>query len=247
MPKAEASNGSIKVMSYNFMGWNAFNQNAWRGENVLSKIKAWNPDVLGAQEVEMGGGRRYDDVRDIVVNSTGLGHAGGSAFFNTSVLERNETEWFKLDSGYWADYWMSMTRYKHITSGAYFLMFNSHWKHGYGMEQATKIVARIHEKRIKHGSPPTLLVGDTNQFCNGHEKDAIKYIKGESGFSPVTFADAIFHDRGRSFGQDCRVDFIFASTGQWSWVQAFIDREGMGDDGTASDHAALMAELVPLP
>jgi endonuclease/exonuclease/phosphatase family metal-dependent hydrolase len=223
------------------MGWNAFNLNSWRGQNVLGKVRSWNPDVFGAQEVEKGGGAGYDEVKDQVVNSTGLGHAGGGQFFNASAVEENETGWVDLISGYW----MSMTKYKHKASGEHFLFFNSHWKHGHGMEQAEIIVAAIHDIRRKHGSPPTVLVGDTNQFCRAYEKDAIKYLKGEIGASPVSFVDAIHHDYGRSFGDDCRVDFILASVGQWSWVQSFIERDGMGSDGTASDHAALMAELVP--
>lgn len=230
-------------MSYNLMGWNTFNLNPGRGQNVLDKIKAWDPAVFGAQEVEKGGGQGYDNVSAEVVSSTGLNHAGGSQFFNAGAVEKNETEWINLVSGYW----MSMTKYKHKASGAPFLFFNSHWKHGYGMEQAEMIAAAIHDKRTKYGSPPTVLVGDTNQFCRAYEKDAIKYLKGEIGASPVTFVDAIHHDSGKSFDPDCRVDFILASAGQWSWVQSSIDREGMGSYGTASDHAALMAELVPQP
>jgi hypothetical protein len=234
-------------MSYNLMGWNTFAANTWRSHNVLNKVKTWDPAVFGAQEVEKGGGQNYDDVKDAVMNSTGLGHAGGSQFFKENVVERNETEWLHLMDGYWADYWMSMTRYKHKASGVPFLFFNSHWKHGYGMEQAKRIVAMIHDQRVKHGSPPTVLVGDTNQFCQGHEQDAIKYLMGEIPGSPVVFVDAIFHDTGKSFDNGCRVDFILASAGQWSWVQSSIDREGMGSHGSASDHAALMAELVPQP
>jgi hypothetical protein len=229
-------------MSYNLMGWNTFNLNKWRSENVLGKVNAWDPVVFGAQEVEKGGGHGYEDVRDTIVNSTGLSHGDGSQFFKPSIVERNESAWINLRSGYW----MSMARYKHKLTDSHFLFFNSHWKHGYGMEQAETIAAAIHDLRLKYNSPPTVLVGDTNQFCRAHEKDAIKYLKGEIGSSPVKFVDAIYHDTGRSFGSDCRVDFILASAGQWSWVQSSIDRQGMGSYGSASDHAALMAELVPL-
>merc|ERR1712139_182102 len=106
------------------------------------KVKAWDPVVFGAQEVEKG----------------------GSQFFNASVVEKDETESVPLISGYW----MSMTKYRHKASGSHFLFFNSHWKHGYGMEQAEKIAEAIHEIRTRHGSPPTILVGDTNQFCIAH-------------------------------------------------------------------------------
>jgi len=233
-------------MSYNLMGWNAFNQNIWRGTNVMKKIKAWGPAVLGAQEVEKGGGQGYGEVKDTVTSTTGLDHVGGSQFFKASAVEQHETGWVNLVSGYW----MSWTRYKHKSSGVYFLFFNSHWKHGYGLEQAKMIAAAVNAEREKFGSPPTILVGDTNQFCWAAETEGIKYLKGEIGESPVQFVDAIAQDTARSFSDrnnpNCRIDFIFASAGQWSLVQSSIDREGMGLDGSASDHAALMAELVPL-
>jgi len=180
------------------------------------------------------------------VRSTGVEHAGGSQFFQADLLESHETAWKDLVGGYW----LSMTRYRHKSSGMYFLFFNSHWKHGYGMEQAMMIADTIHAEREKYGSPPTILVGDTNQFCQAYETDAIRYLKGELAGSPITFFDTI-QDTGKSFSDsnnpDCRVDFILASTGQWHVLQSHINRAGMGADGSASDHAALMAELVPLP
>lgn len=245
LPKANSSENAIKFMSYNLMGWNAFNQNKWRGDNVLAKIKDWEPAVLGAQEVEKGG-YGYDEVSDTVTVATALEHVGGSQFYNADVIEKHESSWVNLVKGYW----MSMTRFTHKKSGVQFLFFDSHWKHGYGMEQAEIIANAISEKRKKHGNPPTVLVGDTNQFCKAYETSAIKYLKGESGSSPVTFQDVHSDDYGKSFSDnnnpDCRVDFMLASTGQWALVRSFIDREGMGANGKASDHAPLMGELVPI-
>lgn len=141
-----------------------------------------------------------------------------------------------------------MTRYKVKATGAYFLFFNSHWKHGYGKQQADTVAYAISENRKKYGFPPTVLAGDFNQFCKGYELEAYKYLTGQSGSSPVKFFSVHEDDWGRSFGSggDCRVDFILATVGQWSVVEAEIDRDGMGEGGTASDHAALSAELVPL-
>jgi len=245
LPKANSSENAIKFMSYNLMGWNAFNQNKWRGDNVLAKIKDWKPAVLGAQEVEKGG-YGYEEVSDIVTGATALEHVGGSQFYNADELEKHESSWVNLVKGYW----MSMTRFTHKKSGVDFLFFDSHWKHGYGMEQAEIIANAISEKRKKYGNPPTVLVGDTNQFCKAYDTSAIKYLKGETGSSPVTFQDVHSDDYGKSFSDnnnpDCRVDFILASTGQWALVRSFIDREGMGLNGKASDHAPLMAELVPI-
>jgi len=245
LPKANSSENAIKFMSYNLMGWNAFNQNKWRSDNVLAKIKDWEPAVLGAQEVEKGG-YGYEEVSETVTGATALEHVGGSQFYNADELEKHESSWVNLVKGYW----MSMTRFTHKKSGVDFLFFDSHWKHGYGMEQAEIIANAISEERKKYGNPPTVLVGDTNQFCKAYDTSAIKYLKGETGSSPVTFQDVHSDDYGKSFSDnnnpDCRVDFMLASTRQWALVRSFIDREGMGANGKASDHAPLMGELVPI-
>merc|ERR1712190_553902 len=121
------------------------------------------------------GGFGYEEVAGIVKEGTGLTHAGGSQFFNPRALEKKDSAWVNLIGGYW----MSMTTYLHKSSGATILFFDSHWKHHYGMEQAEKIAHAVYQERQKHGNPPTILVGDTNQFCHGHDKEAIRYLKGE--------------------------------------------------------------------
>eukprot|EP00929_Paragymnodinium_shiwhaense_P117833 TRINITY_DN890_c0_g1_i5.p3 TRINITY_DN890_c0_g1~~TRINITY_DN890_c0_g1_i5.p3 ORF type:complete len:266 (-),score=69.72 TRINITY_DN890_c0_g1_i5:505-1302(-) len=233
---------------YNLFGWNAFNANKWRAANVLAKIKSWGPAVLGAQEVEKGGSQGYGEVRDEVVDATGLAEAGGSQFFSDSDLEKLESiDYLPLVGGYW----MSFAKYRQKSTGVTFLFFNSHWKHYRGLEQAKIVASKVAELRKQHGELPTVLVGDTNQFCKAHDGEAIKYLTGQMGDTPVLFVDAIEHDHGKSFSDrnnpDCRVDFILATKGQWKLVKSFIDRAGMGAGGKASDHAPLMAELVPMP
>jgi len=241
-----ASNvGAIKFMSYNLFGWNAFNQNKWKSEHILEKINQFKPAVLGAQEVETGGGGVGDVVSGMVTSATQFSaNAGLNQFYDSTVVEVLDHEFIiPLVRGYW----MSMTRYRHKASNVEFLFFNSHWKHGYGSEQKEIIANAIHAERQKYESPPpTILVGDTNQFCMAADLEAIKYLKGEEGDSPVTFVDAHAQDKGGSYDGGCRIDFILASVGQWQRVDSFIDREGMGVSGTCSDHAALMAELVPV-
>merc|ERR1719228_1534596 len=43
---------SLRVLSYNMYGWNALIQNPWKAENMYKAIRASNPALLGAQEVE---------------------------------------------------------------------------------------------------------------------------------------------------------------------------------------------------
>jgi len=232
-------------MSYNLFGWNAFNQHKWKRENIIGKIKGWGPAVLGAQEVETGGGNGGSYVSGKVTSGAGLsGGVGLSQFYDASVVEPLGHEFIiPLVRGYW----MSMTRFRHKASSVEFLFFNSHWKHGYGSDQKWIVANAIHEERQKYSSPPpTILVGDTNQFCMAAEMEALRFLKGEEGDSPVTFTDAHAHDKGSSYDGGCRIDFILASKDQWLRVDSFIDRHGMGTHSSASDHAALMAELVPV-
>merc|ERR1712217_508038 len=245
LPPANTSEGALKFMSYNLFGWNAFNQHKWKRDNIIDKIKDFGPSVLGAQEVETGGGNGGSYVSEKITSSTGLsGGAGLNQFYDSRVVEALDHEFIiPLVRGYW----MSMTRFRHKATNVEFLFFNSHWKHGYGSEQKEIIANAIHAERQKYSSPPpTIFVGDTNQFCMAAELEAIKYLKGEEGDSPVTFTDAMGHDKGSSYDGGCRIDFILASKGQWLRVDSFIDRDGMGVHGSASDHAALMAELVPI-
>jgi len=178
-----------------------------------------------------------------VTSFTGLtGSDAIGQFFKSSSVVAHETEKIDLIRGYW----MSMTKYTHKVTGIPFLFFNSHWMHNYGAEQKVIIANAIDAQRKKHAFPPTILVGDTNQFCMAHELEALKYLTGEEGSSPVVFIDTIGQDKGSSYDGGCRIDFILASKGQWFRVDSFIDRDGMGVHGSASDHAALMAELVPV-
>merc|ERR1712187_712505 len=245
LPPANTSKGALKFMSYNLFGWNAFNQHKWKRDNIIEKIKGFGSTVLGAQEVETGGGNGGGYVSEQVTSETGLsGGAGLNQFFDATVVEALDHEFIiPLVRGYW----MSMTRFRHKATNVEFLFFNSHWKHGYGSEQKEIIANAIHAERQKYSSPPpAIFVGDTNQFRMAAELEAIKYLKGEEGDSPVTFMDAISEDKGSSYDGGCRIDFILASKGQWLRVDSFIDRDGMGVHGSASDHAALMAELIPI-
>merc|ERR1712176_772880 len=241
VPTSERS--SIRFMSYNLMGWAGCNSRPDRGANMFEKIYNWDPAVLGAQEVETGGGRGWDACASKISAGANITAGGGSQFFNPDAVEKHENMEREILQG--RGYWISMTRYQHKRTQSYFLFFNSHWKHGYGHEQAHEIAKFIGEQRLKYNTEPAILAGDTNQFCRAYDLYAYRYLTGQEGSSPVIFEDVHPNDRGRSFGDggDCRVDFILASTGQWSVNSAEIDREGMGQSGWASDHAALKADL----
>merc|ERR1719356_517114 len=138
------------------MGWSACGRRRRRnlpprGIVITGKIKDYDPAVLAAQEVETGGGQGGDDCEAALVANTEL----DSGLYKKSVLEKSGGSWTKLKGGYW----MAGARYKHKKSGAEFLLFNSHWKHGFGKEQAQIAANKIDAERKKYGSIPTLLMG----------------------------------------------------------------------------------------
>lgn len=234
---------SIRFMSYNIMGWASCKYHPDRGVNIFEKIANYNPAVLGAQEVETGGGQGWDECASQVSAAAHLTTGAGSQFFDADVVEQHES--MEREILYGMGYWISMTRYRHKRTRDYFLFFNSHWKHGYSHDQAHEVANFISDQRAKYNSAPSILLGDNNQWNRMYDSYAYRYLTGQEGSSPVTFFDAHPHDLGRSFGHygDSRVDFILASKGQWSLISSEIDRDGMGENGEASDHAALMAEL----
>eukprot|EP00929_Paragymnodinium_shiwhaense_P040901 TRINITY_DN21282_c0_g1_i1.p1 TRINITY_DN21282_c0_g1~~TRINITY_DN21282_c0_g1_i1.p1 ORF type:complete len:361 (+),score=36.14 TRINITY_DN21282_c0_g1_i1:66-1148(+) len=248
VPMARSIEGSIKFMSYNIQAAMTFFRKRRRSVNVLKKIRSWKPHVLGAQEVDTGDWRDYVTVSHRIEQYTGLKDSGGSQFSNARDLEKLESdEKLPIMTGSW----MSFAKYRQKVTGFTFLLFNFHWARGSGEKQA-KIVARyIKELRETHGMLPTILVGDTNQYCWARSSPGVKYLLGEANEAPpVVFVDAIEQDAEGSYSDvqhpDCRVDFIFASKGHWSRVKSALDRGGMGQRGSASHHAALTAELVPL-
>merc|ERR1712003_448132 len=99
---------------------NAFNRNKWKYPNILGKIKNFYPAVLGAQEVETGGGNGGGYVSG-KIESTGLrGGAGLNQFYDATVVEVVDKEFIiPLVRGYW----MSMTKFRHKATGIEFLFF----------------------------------------------------------------------------------------------------------------------------
>merc|ERR1712137_1419663 len=80
LPKAQSTENAIKMMNYNVMGWSACGSRRRRGTTsvgtrgaaITDKIRAWDPDVLGAQEVETGNGQGYESCHDVLVGNTNL-------------------------------------------------------------------------------------------------------------------------------------------------------------------------------
>merc|ERR1712048_935903 len=88
LPLATNSEGALKFMSYNLFGWNAFNQHKWKKDIILKKVENFQPAVLGAQEVETGGGKGGSYVSEKVTSAAGLsGGAGLNQFFDPKVVE----------------------------------------------------------------------------------------------------------------------------------------------------------------
>jgi len=234
-------------MSYNLFGWNAFRKNEWRSKNILKKIRDADPAVLGAQEVERGGGCCHDYVAGKLKMNGRYAYAGGNIFYRPTVVKKRASgnKWVDKSKGRsigWA-------KFSVIKTGKEFLFFNTHWhNHGgdhYWFTNAQTCAKEISRVRSRYGDLPAVLVGDFNVWTHGGSgAKAIRYLFGKTvdrKTSPVKFENAIPNSGQTSYGHV--VDYIMVSRGQWTVVSSRNDMDGCGEHASASDHGALTATL----
>jgi len=237
MHKQPTLGSSLKFMSYNLFGWNAFRDNPWKKQNVFKNINKYRPHVMGAQE--------YEDGASSIKQGTGLTPAGNTGiYFDEGRLALEGTGRGNLKKDGWGYKWISVAKFKDKTNQQPFLFFNSHWAHGYS-EQAQMALTFINEKVGQYGSHPIVLAGDTNQFGRRlTDKTAYKTLTAE-GFSEVTVpnggADQTTYC-GR--GPEGHVDVLFYK--DFDVQRATIEKENCccGNNARASDHAAVFAEAT---
>eukprot|EP00929_Paragymnodinium_shiwhaense_P107894 TRINITY_DN74237_c0_g1_i1.p1 TRINITY_DN74237_c0_g1~~TRINITY_DN74237_c0_g1_i1.p1 ORF type:complete len:666 (+),score=146.34 TRINITY_DN74237_c0_g1_i1:99-2096(+) len=240
-----AASDSVKVMSYNLFGWNAFGTNRWKGDNIVDKIREYSPDVIGCQEVETGGGNGYDSVAEKIKDrGTYTDAAGSLIFYRAATVKHEATGWLDLGKGRGLG-WAVLDK-----QGMRFLFFNTHWCHDCGTEylfrdSAVKVAEEIRRARAKHSTLPAIFVGDLNVLNDCENAKAIRYLKGESvdgKYPPVHLVDA-HEGQGGTLGK-CKIDYVFSSLNEWQVKSAIIDRDHR-EGGIGSDHDALYAELSP--
>ena len=260
-PPNPDGNHEIKVMSYNLFGWNALGKESWKAENVYKVIRAFNPDLLGTQEINA----LADNVASNIGSDYAVAHGGYSAghaiLYRTSVFDYVKSGKQTLTyQDYWGERTVEYAQLIHKASGRNVDHFNTHFcvytKRDGKCGGTTPGLTSAHEVEsfmTKNRRPGSLmlLTGDFNAFNGFENHPAIKYLKGESsGDMPPYILEDTFRvanggypndAAGKTFGSAGKIDYLFAEKGSYSnVVSAAIDRKSYGP---ASDHYPINAVI----
>jgi len=233
----------LRVLSYNMYGWNALIQNPWKAENMYKAIRASNPDLMGAQEVEDRAGQVASAIgSDYRV--AGTSSAGHSIIYRDSVLQFEGWGVENLaEQDQWGQRTVEWAKFTHKISGRQVDHFNTHLC----VCDANKLllsVKTIASKIASIGRPGSLklLTGDFNVFDGYEHSKAIQYLTGQLESSPVIMKDTFRQVNddsvdGTTFPGAGKLDYIL--TGVENEVSnAWIDRTWYGE---ASDHLPISA------
>jgi len=222
VPVRPAGGGQIKVGSYNLYWWNAFGQNAWKGQHVTDNIKNnLRPDVLGMQECDDP--RLIEQRTGYVAASDFAGAQGVSVkpgLFRIGSRGKQDIQ----ATGKWGPRYVTWVQLTH-SSGHTFWHFNTHWcvhsGNGHHCDANTRYTGAKNMLQIiqqKTQGAPAIITGDFNA---GMSELGIEHFK-RNGFKLVVSE---------------WVDAIFISEGQWK-----VLKTGKGD-AAHSDHRPVFAEL----
>jgi len=223
-PAGSSSGPTIRVVSYNLFWWNAFDQNAWKSDDIVKNIKdTLRADTLGLQECD-----RPDTIK------TRTGYEAVSPFKGAqgvvvkpglfSVEQQGSADIGA--TGKWGPRYVTWAKLTHLSSGRSFFHFNSHWcvHSGKGHtcnSQVRHTGAKNMLKVIREQagtSAPVLITGDFNADIN--EPGPQEFL--QSGFE---------------LAKNSWVDAIFYSRDHWSLVDAAVG------SAAQSDHRPIIADL----
>ncbi|CAL1143941.1 unnamed protein product [Cladocopium goreaui] len=213
----------VKVVSYNLYWWNAFDQNSWKSDGIISNIKEnLRPDTIGFQECDSPSqiSRRTGFLSEASQFKGAQGVMIREGRFRASNKGSRDLE----ATGKWGPRYVTWVKLTD-ESGKSFWHFNTHWcVHSEGKRVCNEDVryrgARNMVRAIRDvaGDSPVLITGDFNARMN------------EKG--PQHFLDS-----GFKLAVNDWVDCIFYSN-HWTLL-----REGKGSS-SGSDHKPVYAELA---
>ncbi len=259
----------LRVMTFNIRNSGAADgANRWAARRpiYLAAVKAFGPDLFGAQEVLAD---QHDDLGRGLPGYTlaGVAREDGHRDGEWALVAFRTDRFEQLNAG---DFWLSDTpdrpslgwdatcvritswvRLRDRSSGRELLFANTHWDHN-GIA-ARRNAAALVKQRLPalSGGAPVILVGDLNST---EDDDWVQSLMRPSHPGEVPLIDsyrqahpqrrpdeASFHAfRGGTDGS--RIDFIFHGPA-FRTTAATIDRH-VGTDGQyPSDHYAVTAEL----
>jgi len=236
----------LRLLSYNMYGWNALEQNPWKAENMYKAIRANNPDLMGAQEINDHAfeviGHLGSDYK--VAGSSSAGHA---IIYRESALtfeEWNTAELYEQDE--WGLRTVEWAKFTHKGTGMLVDHFNTHLCvcNGDQLLGSAKTIADTIAANRRPGSI-LILTGDFNVMSDGYENSkAIRYLTGQLENSPVVLVDTFrvangANEDGTTFPGLGKIDYVLTEASS-TVTSAAIDRNNYGD---ASDHLPINAVL----
>ena len=264
-----ASANSVRVMSFNIRyGTAKDGEDAWdkRRDFLVETIRAYNPDLLGMQEV------LAEQADFLQAKLADYGFAGGGrddgrrkGEFSPVMFRKDRFE--LLAHGMW---WLSPTpetvgskgwdaalprivtwaRLKDRHSGATLLWFNTHWDHvgNTARVESGKLMRKLIED---NGGPegPAIVTGDFNstedtpqyKSLTGGDGHGLKLIDAYRETHPKVEENEASFNGFKGTRKGLRIDWILHSP-QWVAKGAAIDRTERNGH-TPSDHYPVTAEL----
>jgi endonuclease/exonuclease/phosphatase family metal-dependent hydrolase len=265
-----AAAGSVRVMSFNIRNSNAKDgENGWekRKEFLIATISAYDPDLLGTQEV-LPIQADYLQEKLPGYGFAGAGRDDGKRGGEFSPVMFKKKRFEQLASG---QYWLSETpekvgskgwdaalprimtwvKLKDLTTGRPLMYFNTHWDHK-GVKarvESGKLMRRLIEQ--KRDGLPVIVTGDFNsaetseqyRSLTAGDGNGVRLIDAYRTVHPeVSPEEATFNGfKGTRTGR--RIDWILHSP-EWVARGAAIDY-AQKDGRYPSDHYPVTAEIEP--
>ena len=262
-------NLTVRVMSFNIRYSTARDgEDRWekRQGMLLDTIRAFNPDLLGTQEVLAD---QADFLREKFpeYGFFGGGRDDGKRQGEFSPVMYRKDRFELLASGQW---WLSPTpekvgskgwdaalprivtwaRLKERTAGVTFLFFNTHWDHVGNMArvESGKLMRRMIDE--KRGDDPVIVTGDFNSTEESEQyrtltagnDEGVRLIDAYRAVHPERKPDEASFNGFKGTRKGMQIDWILHSP-HWTPRSATIDYTSK-DGRTPSDHYPVTAVLV---
>ena len=269
-PPAAAGPLSLRVMSFNIRyGTARDGEDHWdkRKDFVIDTIRAYNPDLLGMQEVLAD---QADFLRQRLGDYAfaGGGRDDGQRQGEYSPIMFRKDRFELLAHGQW---WLSPTpekvgskgwdaalprivtwaRLKDRPSGVTFLWYNTHWDHQgkVARVESGKLMRKLIEDSRGESELPVVVTGDFNSTEESEQYHTLttgdgtglKLVDAYRIVHPQRQPDEASFNGFKGLRQGMRIDWVLHSP-QWIAKGAAIDRTEK-DGHTPSDHYPVTAEL----
>lgn len=268
-PPASAG-ASVRVMSFNIRYSTAKDgEDSWdkRQDFLIETIRAYNPDLLGTQEV-LADQADFLQQRLPEYGFAGAGRDDGQRQGEFSPIMFKKDRFELLAHGQW---WLSPTpekvgskgwdaalprivtwaRLKDRTSGVALLWFNTHWDHqgNQARVESGKLMRRLIEDNRGDPDLPVIVTGDFNsteeteqyRTLTSGDGTGLKLIDAYREVHPQRQSDEASFNGFKGTQKGMRIDWILHSP-QWVATGAAIDRTEK-NGRTPSDHYPVTAEL----